>query len=122
MLQGDWFFHGSKSGENGTSSDSGNRDCTSDVVSVPVQQGSLFVFSNYQLAHRLMRSSAAGSGKIPASTCNCLAFYVVDQQHPLQSTANRPIGFEAEVEAKSLRKDPLDVSSDEEDTPAVVEK
>ncbi len=61
---------------------------------VPIDEGTLVVFSNYQCLHRVLRMERVrqkqrGGGRQVGSR-DFLAFFVVDQRHPLQSSLNRP--------------------------------
>ena len=79
-----------------------------EFISVPLTDGQLLVFGNYQLTHRLMNKMM--------TDCNnqrsYLAFFVVDQMHPLQSTANRAGNFKAPIPRLSAHSDSDDDDSD----------
>ena len=94
---------------------------------VPIDRGTLVVFSNYQLVHRVLRmeleaidtplaaAAAAGTGQPRRGHRDFLAFFVVDQRHPLQSTANRPVEFKTPLQARSARRRRMDDSEDEDE-------
>ena len=62
---------------------------------VPVDQGTLVCFSNYQCLHRVLRMENARNKT--GGRRDFLAFFVVDQRHPLQSSVNRPGHYAARV-------------------------
>lgn len=86
---------------------------------VPVDRGTLVVFSNYQLVHRVLRMELLQKARKPAGAHeghrDFLAFFVIDQRHPLQSTANRPGDFAKPIETQTSRKDPELCSDSEEE-------
>ena len=84
---------------------------------VPIERGTLVVFSNYQLVHRVLRMELqkAKNAGAQAGHRDFLAFFVIDQRHPLQSTANRPGDYEKPIETHSFRKDPKLCSDSEEE-------
>jgi hypothetical protein len=62
---------------------------------VPIDKGTLVVFSNYQCLHRVLRMERVrgkkrGGGGGGVGSRDFLAFFVIDQRHPLQSSSNRP--------------------------------
>jgi hypothetical protein len=72
---------------------------------VPITKGTLVVFSNYQNLHRVLRMET--KNKKNYGFRDFLAFFVVDQRHNLQTSANRPGHFESPVPRQpknSLRK------------------
>lgn len=67
---------------------------------VPLKQGSLVVFSNYQLVHRVLRMTNPSS--IPASR-DFLVLFLVDQRSPLPSTQSLPPQFPLQA-SESVRR------------------
>ena len=53
---------------------------------VPVQEGTLVCFSNYAAVHRVLRMEAKGGG----GSRDFMAFFIIDQRHPLPTPRTLP--------------------------------
>jgi len=70
---------------------------------IPVKTGTLAVFSNYQLVHRVLRMEFPPDGSSEMGCRDFLALFIVDQRAPLTSTKEFTAHREAE-EQENLRK------------------
>eukprot|EP01012_Entosiphon_sulcatum_P010824 TRINITY_DN16448_c0_g1_i5.p1 TRINITY_DN16448_c0_g1~~TRINITY_DN16448_c0_g1_i5.p1 ORF type:complete len:617 (+),score=66.50 TRINITY_DN16448_c0_g1_i5:22-1851(+) len=72
---------------------------------VPIQTGTLVVFSNYQFVHRVLRMVHAGGEGLGYR--DFVAFFIVDQRRPLPSTLGfvpRPLAERIELRKQRLKE------------------
>jgi hypothetical protein len=51
---------------------------------IPIKEGTLVIFSNYQMVHRFLKMECPGG--IPFAGRDCITFYIIDQSKPLKPT------------------------------------
>ena len=56
---------------------------------IPVETGTLVVFSNYQVVHRVLRM--VRNKDVQRGVRDFVAFFVVDQRHPLPLVPDTPL-------------------------------
>jgi len=74
---------------------------------INIEAGRLVVFSNYQVLHRVLRMETKKK-KGHGGYRDFIGFFIIDQRHPLQSSANRPGHYKAPIprnDAAATKKD-----------------